>query len=76
MEVDYYAVSILGDMLTVKSYILNIKNSSMQILQEIYKDDTKLFSMKLTLVYVEFCKAKNIPENFRNIFMKLVQGNQ
>ena len=72
MEVDYYAVSTLGDMLTVKSDILNIKNSSMELLQEIYKDDTRLFSMKLILVYVESCKAQKIPENFRNIFMKLL----
>jgi len=72
MEVDYYAVSTLGDILTVKSDVLNIKNSSMELLQEIYKDDTRLFSMKLILVYVESCKAENIPENFRNIFMKLL----
>lgn len=76
MEVDYYAVSILGDMITVKSMILSVKNSSVLLLQEIYKDDTKLFSMKLTLVYVESFKPKNIPDNFKKMFIKLEQDNQ
>jgi len=76
MVIDYYAVSILGDMLTVKSEILSINNSSMELLQEIYKDDTKLFSMKLILVYVESGKSKKIPDNFKNIFMKLMQDNK
>lgn len=75
MEVDFLAVSILGDLLTVKSTIIHVGNTSMQLLQEIYKEDTKLFSMKLTLVYVESCIAKNIPENFRALFTKLQQQN-
>ncbi len=70
MEVDYFSVAVLGDILTVKSHILSVKNSSLQLLQEIYKDDVKLFSMKLVLVYVEECKSKSIPEHFRTIFTK------
>ena len=73
MEVDFYAVSVLGDILTVQSKIQRIQNSSIELLQEIYKDDTKLFSMKLILVYVESCVSKRIPDHFRDIFMKLFQ---
>lgn len=71
MEVDYLAVSVLGDLLSVKSKIISIKNTSMQLLQEIYKEDIKLFSMKLTLVYVESCISKNIPNHFRNLFQNI-----
>ena len=70
MEVDYFSVAVLGDILTVKSHILSVNNSSLKLLQEIYKDDIKLFSMKLVLVYVEKCKAKPIPHHFRTIFTK------
>jgi acyl-CoA thioester hydrolase len=71
MEVDYYDISVLGDMLTVKSNIVQVNNSSIELLQEIYKDTTKLFSMKLILVYVESCLPKRIPLHFREIFIKL-----
>ena len=75
MEVDYYAVSVLGDLLTVKSKIQSIQNSSIELLQEIYKEDTKLFSMKLILVYVESCISKRIPDHFRDIFMTIYEEN-
>jgi acyl-CoA thioester hydrolase len=76
MEVDYYAVSVLGDLLDVKSSILSVNNTSMQLLQEIFKNGTKLFRMKLTLVYVESCIAKNIPEEFREIFRDIQDKSQ
>jgi acyl-CoA thioester hydrolase len=70
MEADYFAVAVLGDLLTVKSKILSLHNSSLRLLQEIYKEEKKLFSMKLVLVYVEHCQAKPIPDYFREIFQK------
>ena len=76
MEVDYYAVAVLGDMLTVKSYILSVNNSSLQLLQDIYREDVKLFSMKLTLVYVENCQSKSIPDYFRTLFTQTYQENR
>ncbi|CAA6827287.1 MAG: 4-hydroxybenzoyl-CoA thioesterase family active site [uncultured Sulfurovum sp.] len=68
MEVDYYATSTLGDILEVKSKILRMKNSSLLVSHKIYKEKTKIFSMNLSLVYVEKGTPKRIPEYFRKLF--------
>jgi len=68
ISADYYAAAMLGDMLEVKSALLTMKKTSFVLLQEIYKNEQKIFSMEVTLVYVEDSMAKRIPENFRELF--------
>jgi len=48
----FFAPSVLGDMLSVTTKILKLKNSSMILLQEIFKDEVKIFSMEVVLVYM------------------------
>jgi acyl-CoA thioester hydrolase len=47
---------------------LAIKRSSIILLQEVWKEDVKLFSMEVVLVYVEEGKPCRIPEEFEDIF--------
>lgn len=71
INANYLATSTLGDMLEVSSRILTLKNSSLVLLQEIWKDGLKVFSMEIVLVYLDNHKPCHIPEVFREIFSKL-----
>jgi acyl-CoA thioester hydrolase len=68
LKASFLATSTLGDMLQVTSNILKLKNSSMVLLQEIYKEDVKIFSMEVVLVYIDKEKPSRIPEKFKTIF--------
>jgi len=68
IDAGFLATSKLGDMLSVTSEILTLKSSSLVILQEIWKDEVKIFSMKVLLVYIESGKPKRIPALFRELF--------
>jgi len=71
INANYLATSTLGDMLEVSSRILTLKSSSLVLLQEIWKDGLKIFSMEIVLVYLDNHKPSRIPEVFREIFSKL-----
>lgn len=64
----FIATSVLGDMLEVKTKVLNLKNSSTVLVQEVWKDDNKLFSMEIVLVYIRKGKPCRIPEELREVF--------
>ena len=54
LEAKYLLSSKLGDLLEVKSELIEMKSASFKLLQTIYKDDKKVFSMTLRLVYLSF----------------------
>ena len=68
INADFLASSTLGDILEVKSTTLRVKKSSMVLLQEVFKEDIKVFSMEILLVYVDNGKPIRIPEDFKIIF--------
>jgi acyl-CoA thioester hydrolase len=68
INADFTGTSQLGDMLTVTTKLLTLKNSSITLKQEVYKEDIKLFSMDIVLVYIEEHRPSRIPEVFKNIF--------
>ena len=68
LKASFLATSTLGDMLEVTSKILKLKNSSMILLQEIYKEELKIFSMEVVLVYINKGKPSRIPEKFKEVF--------
>ena len=68
IKASFLATSALGDMLEVTTNIMNIKNSSILLLQEIWKKNIKIFSMEILLVYVDKGKSCPIPKIFRDIF--------
>jgi len=71
IRANFLATSTLGDMLEVTSKILTLKNSSMILLQEIFKGEEKIFSMEVVLVYIDKGKPSRIPEKFKEIFTEL-----
>ena len=68
LKASFLATSALGDILEVTSKILKLKNSSMVLLQEIYKEELKVFSMEILLVYIDRGKPCRIPEKFKAVF--------
>jgi len=68
IKAGFLATSSLGDMLEVTTKILMMKRSSVILLQEVWKEDVKLFSMEVVLVYVDEGKPCRIPEEFEDIF--------
>ena len=68
IRASFLATSTLGDMLEVTSKIVARKNSSIILLQEICKEETKIFSMEVVLVYISEGRPKRIPETFKEIF--------
>jgi len=68
IKASFLATATLGDILEVKTEILNTKNSSIKLLQEVWKEDCKLFSMEILLVFIDKGRPCRIPELFRDIF--------
>jgi len=68
INADFLHTATLGDMLEVKTKVLTMKHSSIVLLQEVFKEEHKLFSMEVVLVYIEKMKPARIPEVFRDIF--------
>ena len=65
---DFHGSAQLGDLLTVKTTLLQLKHTSCTLLQEIYKEKEKLFEMEVLLVYVKNGKVARIPEHFQALF--------
>jgi acyl-CoA thioester hydrolase len=68
LKAQFLSTAKLGDLLEMKTQILELKKSSVILLQEIFKDEVKVFNMEVLLVYVEEGKPRRTPEVFRDIF--------
>lgn len=68
INANFLATSTLGDTLDITTELLTLKGSSLVLLQEVWKEYKKLFSMEIVLVYVEKGKPCRMPEVFRDIF--------
>jgi len=68
IKASFLATATLGDLLEVHSTLLKCKKSSLVLLQEIFKEEKKIFSMEILLVYVIKGRPKRIPESFTTLF--------
>lgn len=68
IKASFLATSALGDTLEVTTKILTLKRSSLVLLQEVWKEEVKVFSMEVLLVYVDKGKPRRIPEVFEEVF--------
>jgi len=73
IKASFLATSALGDILEVTTKILTIKRLSLVLLQEVWKEEVKLFSMEVVLVYVDQGKPCRIPEEFEDIFKGILR---
>lgn len=66
IEADYFKSAKFGDILEVKTTLIQIKNASFSLLQQILRDDDKVFEMKIDLVYLDFeGKMAKIPPDVK-----------
>ncbi len=54
IEADYLLSAKLGDVLEVTSELLEIKGASFELLQRVFKEQKKVFELRIVLVYVTF----------------------
>ena len=73
INADFLSTATLGDILVVDTQILTLKNTSLVLRQDIYKEDIKIFSMEVLLVYIDIKRAKpsRIPKLFQELFLSL-----
>lgn len=70
LEADFIKSAKLGDLIEVKSEMIELKNASLILKQEVWRDDVKLFAMTSTLAYVKEGKPCKIDEETKTFFKK------
>ena len=63
LNATYIKPAKLGDMIEIKTYILDIKKASLKIHQEIYKKNEKIFEIDLNIAYLKNSKISKIPDH-------------
>ena len=71
INADFLGSAKLGDLLEVKSRLVELKRSSTTLLQEVWLGEQKLFSMTILLIYMDHGKISRIPEQFLELFESL-----
>ena len=54
VNADFYTSAKLGDLLEIKSELLEMKAASFSLKQTIFRDDVKIFELEILLVYITF----------------------
>ena len=54
LQADYFFGAKLGDLLEIKSALYEMKAASFTLIQSIYKEEKKIFELKITLAYITF----------------------
>ncbi|PZP55586.1 MAG: tol-pal system-associated acyl-CoA thioesterase [Micavibrio aeruginosavorus] len=74
LEADYFKPARLDDLLTVKTSLKSIKNTSFMMRQEIFKGEEVLFGMDVLLVTVNTQgKPTALPDNIKNLFKESLE---
>ncbi len=68
LQANFLKSATLGDILEVKTTLLSTTKVSIKLLQEIFKEKEKIFSMEITLVYMSGKKIAKIPQELLKIF--------
>lgn len=69
---DYLLSAKLGDVLEVTSELLEIKGASFELLQRVFKEQKKVFELRIVLVYVTFeGKPQKIISEVKNLIESL-----
>jgi len=63
LECSFLKSAKLGDIIEIKTIIKEIKNASLKLTQEIYKNNIKIFKANIILVYLKNSKISKIPLN-------------
>jgi acyl-CoA thioester hydrolase len=68
LNCNFIKTATLGDILEVKTKILNKSKVKFTLLQEIFKENQKIFEMEILLVYLKNGKPSRLNEKFLELF--------
>ena len=54
VNADFYTSAKLGDLLEIKTELLEMKAASFSLRQTVFRDDVKIFELEILLVYITF----------------------
>ena len=75
LEADYLAGSKLGDMLEVKTELDQMRAASLTLIQSIFRDEKKVFEMKIVLAYITFeGKPQKIDSKTKELLLSIFSG--
>jgi acyl-CoA thioester hydrolase len=70
VEAEYFKPAVLGDLIEVKTEILELKGASVDVLHTIYRGEEKLFSAKILIVFVSDFKPVRLTDDIKEFFAK------
>lgn len=69
---DYLKSAKFGDLLEVKTHLVQMKNASFTLSQQIFREEEKVFEMTIDLVYLDFeGNMKKIPPSEKAFLSEL-----
>jgi len=68
IDANFLGMATLGDTVEVQTEVVKQKSASLILKQTIFKEETKIFEMNITLVFVREGRPKAIPEQFNELF--------
>ncbi len=72
LEADFIKSAKLGDILEVRHEILEMKNASIKLLQNIFKEDEKIFEIISSLVFVKNGRPSRIDKETKEFILKIL----
>ncbi len=76
LTANYISSAKLGDLLNVKTSLIQIKSASFILKQIVYKEDIKMFEMDITLAYIDFnAKPQKIDRETNQLIKNIYNGN-
>jgi acyl-CoA thioester hydrolase len=70
IDAEYFKPAYLGDLIEVKTEILELKGTCANVLHTIYRDDEKLFCAKILIVFIKDWRPTRLPNDMREFFSK------
>jgi len=67
LEADYIQPAMLGDTVIVETEMVEKKSASILLLQQVKRDETLLFEMKIRLAYLQDGKPAKIPSQINSL---------
>lgn len=68
LTAEYIKPALFGDILEVKTTLIEIKKASLTMNQQIFRNDELIFDMKIKVAYLKNQKPSKIPQNILELF--------
>jgi acyl-CoA thioester hydrolase len=68
IDANFLGMATLGELIEVQTEVVKQRSASLVLKQTIFKEQTKIFEMHITLVFVREGRPKAIPKELRQLF--------